>query len=108
MKRSAALLAGMALLSLSACGDGWTQLPSITKSVTLLDVSPPKHFSVTLRDNTDGSVIKDIYVSKRCSGYERIPVGSTFDLEFDVLKNNVNGKVSIAPNYESLQEQFCS
>ena len=108
MKRSAALLAVMALLSLSACDDGWTQLPSITKSVTLLEVDPPKRFYVTLRDNTDDSVIERIYVAKRCSGYQKIPVGSTFDLEFDVMKNNVNGKVFITPNDQDLYQKFCS
>lgn len=45
------------------------------KQYVLVGINPPKRFYVTLRDIETGRIIKDLYVSKRCSSWKKARIG---------------------------------
>ena len=72
-----AMLAG--LVTLTGCTRGeLVETTSQTFEVTHVD--PPKRFRVTLRNVDTGQVFEDVYVSKRCSRWKEVPVGTEFSL----------------------------
>lgn len=92
---------------LQGCSSAWVKLSDVERSVTVLEVNPPKRLYVTIRDDSNGHVYDSIYVSKRCGSYERVPVGSKFKMNFEVYENKETGEVSVEPNRGDLYQRFC-
>lgn len=53
-------------------------------------VDPPKRFRVTLRNVDSGQVFEDIYVSKRCSRWKEVPVGTHLTLEVGTYRTSAS------------------
>ena len=91
-------LALLALASLVGCGmrpDQETKLVSSSqKTFTILEIDPPKHVYVDLKDEK-GQVYKHVYVSKHCNNWRQIVLGSTVAL-------TVNQYVRSAERWESI------
>lgn len=103
-----ALLGLVGLLALTACESPWTKLPDVQRDVTVVEVDPPKRLYVTLRDNQNGVVYNRLYVSKRCSKYKQVPVGSRFSMPFHVYEHKENHEVSVEPSTDYLRQIFCN
>ena len=72
------LLAAIAL-GLTACGPAPTS-HSETRTFEVTDINPPKRFYVDLKDVETGQTFQSVYVSKRCSTWRRVTIGSTWTL----------------------------
>lgn len=102
-----ALLA-IGLLMLGACGESkWRDLPTQTRNVRVVEVDPPKRLNVTVMDIENGTVYGPIYVSKRCSSYKRVPVGSEFPITMKVWEHKETGEIQVEPKVDELYQRFC-
>lgn len=72
-----ALLATLVLLT--GCNHG-ELVETTTQTFEVTHVDPPKHFRVTLKNVDSGQVFEDVYVSKRCSRWKEVPVGTELRL----------------------------
>jgi len=59
---------------LVGCGD--REVSRVEKTYEVVDIKPPKRFYVSLRDTQTGQVYKDLYVSKRCSHWQKLKINS--------------------------------
>jgi len=77
MKLSKTLLVGVVLAAvmLSGCDK---EIHSEQREYEVVGVKPPKHMRVDLRDVKTGELFKDVSVSKRCSGWETLKIGTHF------------------------------
>lgn len=102
-----ALLGALGLLALTACESPWTALPDVQREVTVLEVDPPKRLFVTIRDDQNGHIYERIYVSKRCSNWKQVPVGSVFTMPFKVYEHKDTHEMSVEPSSDYLRDIFC-
>ena len=72
------LLAAIAL-GLTACGPAPTS-HSESRTFEVTDIDPPKYFRVDLKDVETGQVFQRVRVSKRCSAWRKVTLGSTWTL----------------------------
>lgn len=79
----AAALTFLAFASLVGCGmrpdQETTLVNSGQKVFTILEIDPPKHVYVDLKDEK-GQIYKHVYVSKHCNNWRQIVLGSTVTL----------------------------
>lgn len=68
-----------AMFSLSGCQPGEIVDRSI-KVYEVVGIKPPKRFRVDLRDVETGQIYKSEYVSKRCSSWRKLEMGSQWKL----------------------------
>lgn len=90
------------VLLISAC-TSYTEVERTAQTFEITKVKPPKRLYVTLKDLSNNEVTR-VYVSKRCSRWREIKVGSTVTLTKVTLRNDkgeistrVEGKSSICP-----------
>ena len=79
---TAAALAATALtaaLTLTACGA--EEIHSVEKTYEITAIDPPKRFYVSVRDVETGEVSEKIYVSKRCSSWQKLEIGSQWTFQ---------------------------
>jgi hypothetical protein len=96
-----------ALVSLSACERSWVELPQQVIPVRIVEVDPPKRLRVTVMDLRNGATYGPVYVAKRCSSYQRVPVGTEVALRFKVWENINTHEISVEPNVADLRIMFC-
>lgn len=91
-----------AVVLLGAC-TSYTEVERTAQEYEITKVKPPKRLYVTLKDLKTNEVTR-VYVSKRCSRWREIKVGSTVTLTKVTLRNDqgemstrVEGKSAICP-----------
>lgn len=91
-----------AVVLLSAC-TSYTEVERTAQEYEITKIKPPKRLYVTLKDLKTNEVTR-VYVSKRCSRWREIKVGSTVTLTKVTLRNDqgemstrVEGKSAICP-----------
>lgn len=70
-------------VGLSACGPREpesTFVSRVTGEFVVTKIKPPKRFYVSLRDVDTGQTYNHLYVSKRCSNWAKLKVGSVIRL----------------------------
>lgn len=97
-------LVGM-LASCTVRGDR-KNLHSEVRSFELIDVNPPKRLYVILKDIKTGEYHEE-YVAKRCSGYERVPIGSIIQLEYVTYTYEGDSLVYSELRTNKLYDIFC-
>lgn len=77
MKLSKTLLVGVVLAAamLSGCDK---EIHTNHRVFAVVGVKPPKHMRVDLRDVKTGELFKEVSVSKRCSGWQSLKIGTHF------------------------------
>jgi hypothetical protein len=84
-----------AVLALSACSP--PQVVSRTsEDFTIVGVKPPKRLRIDVMDS-NGVVYKGLYVSKHCSTWQQIKIGSKVNLDRLVMKGS-NGETYVLPS----------
>lgn len=59
-----------------------------TRKFEILEINPPKHFKVSLRDVESDIVFEDISVSKHCNSWRELYVGQIVYLEVGYYTTN--------------------
>lgn len=77
------------LVGLTGCTHG-ELVETTQQTFEVTHVNPPKHFYVTLRNVDSGQVFEDVYVSKRCSRWEEVPVGTALTLEVGTYRTSAS------------------
>lgn len=97
---------------LSACGP--TQNPNEifdrfeVREVVILDVNPPKHFSVTVKDRQSGAVFKDVANSTWCPAWRSTTtIGAHYTVPSRVYLNTETGRRTFYLMDSYLNEQLC-
>lgn len=88
MKLLIILLASLTLLT--GCGFNDTIVSQKLKTYEVIDIKRPKHFKVSLRDVETNQVFKMIRVSKRCSNWRNLKLGSHWQFT-EVVKMKEDG-----------------
>ncbi len=90
------------VLLIGAC-TSYTEVERTAQTFEITKVKPPKRLYVTLKDISTNEVTR-VYVSKRCSQWRKIKVGSTVTLTKVTLRNDkgemstrLEGKSVICP-----------
>lgn len=83
-----------AMFSLSGCQPGEIVDRSV-KVYEVVGIKPPKRFRVDLRDVETGQIYKSEYVSKRCSSWRKLEMGSKWKFTQITYKNK-DGVLSYA------------
>lgn len=79
---------------------------SETRAFQLVEVNPPKHFYVDIKDVETGATNTDVYVSKHCNSWrETAVVGNTYRIVVEKYRDDRNGVQSV--KYKDLYEVFC-
>lgn len=72
------------LVLLTGCEKTVVESQSI-QTYTIVDIKRPKHFRISLKDNT-GRIFKDVAVSKHCNRWREVKVGTVVQLNTMILK----------------------
>lgn len=100
------LLAGA--IGLSGCAPSpWVKLPDQKRVLRVVEVEPPKHLHVSMMDVENGTIYERIYLAKRCSNYQQVPLNSDFPVTMKVWENNKTGAMAVEPSIEELRVRFC-
>lgn len=93
MKKLFSLFFVATIFSLTGCERAVVES---TKVVTykIIDVKRPKHFRVSLQDET-GRIYKKVSVSKHCNRWREVKVGSTVRLTTDIMKRGEDRWIDI-------------
>ena len=82
-----AMLAG--LVALTGCSHGEV-VETTQQTFEVTHVDPPKRFRVTLRNVDTGQVFEDVYVSKHCSRWREVPVGTELTLSVSTYRTSAS------------------
>lgn len=102
--KSAACLA-LNILALAGCEHRSTD-PVVSKTekwFIVTEVKRPKHFYVSFREEGTGFHYRRQYVSKHCSAWDELKIGSRWKL-VEVVRQGKNGKYS---TLEGVRGDFC-
>lgn len=88
--RGLTMTAALVCLGLLAGCNRGELVETTQQTFEVTHVNPPKHFHVTLRNVDTGQVFEDIYVSKRCSRWEEVPVGTTLTLSVGTYRTSAS------------------
>lgn len=61
-----------------------------TKTYRVVAIDPPKHFYVTLFDVDAGEVAGKFYVSKHCSGWQKLKLNSEWQFDYTLYEYSVS------------------
>ena len=109
MIRFIAITLTLCALMFGGCGQPDEIIHVEYRAVTLIDVSPPKHFYVSIRDNYTGAQFYKIFVSKHCNDhYKSAKIGRTYYIAH-VTTRSKSHPVTISHHWsrQSLHEVFC-
>lgn len=70
------LMVIISALFLAGCGLKDKVVDIQDKMYEVVEIKPPKHFYITLKDVETGEIYKRLYVSKRCSSWKKLEKGS--------------------------------
>ena len=88
--RGSMMIAALVCLSLlTGCSRG-ELVETSQQTFEVTHVKPPKRFYVTLRNVDTGQVFEDVYVAKRCSRWEEVPVGSHLTLTVGTYRTSAS------------------
>ena len=91
-----AVLTTAVLVSLSGCNHG-VEVERKVKEYEVVHINPPKRFYVDLKDVETGVVYKSEYVSKRCSYWKRLELGTKWKFT-EITYRNDEGKLTYRLN----------
>lgn len=86
------LVLGIALFLTGCIGEDYVVVKKRIKQYEVVGIDPPKRFFVDLRDIETGHVYKHERVSKRCSNWRKLRLGSTWTF---TERTHKNGMVSL-------------
>lgn len=68
----------------------------------LLELDPPKHVYITIKDVKTGQVWERLYVSKHCNSWRDIPVNSIWGFELVTYENEDGSRYEEVENYRDI------
>lgn len=68
----------------------------------LMELDPPKHVYITIKDVKTGYVWQRLYVSKHCNSWRDIPVGSVWGFELATYEKADGSRYSVVENYKDI------
>lgn len=85
--------------------DPTTIVASIVLSSKVVGVDPPKRFGLTFEnDRGDRGSIR---ISKRCSGWRRIPVGTVRRIRWTTFRSGADTWIEPSDDGQSIRDEFC-
>lgn len=84
------------ILSLFGCNYG-IEVGRKVKEYEVVHINPPKRFYVDLKDIETGVIYKSEYVSKRCSYWQKLEIGTKWEFT-EITYRNDDGKLTYRLN----------
>lgn len=90
----------------SGCGPAGQEVHREDREYEVTSINPPKRMYVSLKDVRTGARYNDISVSKRCSGWQSLKVGSKWVLP-EVTYQHGDGSRSKRVDIYALKNKIC-
>lgn len=57
------------------------EIKRVPKTYEVIEIKKPKRFKVSLKDTENGTIYKMVRVSKRCSNWQKLKIGSKWQFD---------------------------
>lgn len=100
------VLALVCAIGLGGCSPGGVEVHREDREFVVTDVKPPKRMDISLRDVKTGAQYNRLSVSKRCSNWEGLKVGSKWELP-EVTYQHDDGSRTKRVEIYRIKNKFC-